>query len=307
MTRRLRTSRLALVWPLLFPTGSFLAETVHEVTPCALQADPDAYDHRLVEVTGFVERGLEDFSIVDPTCVAGTSIWLEYGGTVGSGTIFCCGITAERARSEPLTVEQVGIPLLKDSTFDTFDELIQRQENIVVRATLVGRFFAGREGDGLGTNWRGYGHFGCCSLLAIQQVRAVDRTDRQDLDYDLEADTPDINQVGCGYRPLDNSFRMDRGIAAQHEAENRQPWAFDDPERVASEALAHSTGAAFSVALKEKRRTQGRIVYVSASPVNSSAYMVVVSRPYLVTCYAQDPNRIAWIAAAVWESWCEIE
>ena len=40
-------------------------ETVSEVPLCQLLADPGAYDHRLIRVTGRVSRGFEDFSLHD--------------------------------------------------------------------------------------------------------------------------------------------------------------------------------------------------------------------------------------------------
>jgi hypothetical protein len=46
---------------------------------------------------------------------------------------------------------------------------------VVVLATLVGRFFSGRkERWPVGDSWGGSGHLGCCSLLVIQQVLAID-------------------------------------------------------------------------------------------------------------------------------------
>jgi hypothetical protein len=203
-------------------------------------------------------------------------------------------------------VENVTIPLVEDKVFHRFDKLIQRQDSVLLHATLVGRFFAGRKDGFLSPErWGGYGHMGCCSLLAIQQVRSVDPADRRDVDYDPFPDDPSID-VGCGYRELTDLLQMDQWIAAQREAEDRQPWAFDDPRRVAAQALVHFVGSsATSAALEETRKAQGRVVYEWKPPRIDLTYMVVVSRPYLVTFYARDPNRIAWIAVAVYESSCE--
>jgi hypothetical protein len=43
---------------------------------------------------------------------------------------------------------------------------------------------------------------GCCSLLAIQEIKSVSSQDRDDLDYGAFADQPDIDKTGCGYRDL---------------------------------------------------------------------------------------------------------
>lgn len=107
---------------------------------------------------------------------------------------------------------------MKDQGFREFDRLIHLDPRKQVRATLVGRFFAGnpirvREN----VFWRGYGHLGCCSLLAIQQVLSVEPQDRTDPDYQA----PKI--------PAADS------IAAQREADSVQAeWSFTDPPQVAA-------------------------------------------------------------------------
>lgn len=46
-----------------------------------------------------------------------------------------------------------------------------------------------------GTYWGGYGHMGCCSLLAIQEVKSVNPVDRDDLDYGASVDQPDVGKL----------------------------------------------------------------------------------------------------------------
>ena len=283
--------------------GAACGETAQEVSPCSLRADPASYDHKLVEITGFISHGFEDFSLFDPACTARFGIWLEYGGKKSSGTIYCCVDASDRSRRRPLRVEGVSIPLLRDEIFDRFDDLIQRNQSILVHATLIGRFFAGHAQESAGRSFlRGYGHLGYCSLLAIQQVRSVDPVDRKDVDYDPNPDQPDISQTGCGYRDLIGPGE-NHWIEAQHNAEERPSCAFDDPERVAEQAVEESAGFPGSP-LTEIRRDQSRVVYTTAVAAGAT-YMVVVSRPYLVTFYARDPTRIAWIAIAVFETFCE--
>jgi len=84
-----------------------------KVTVCQLKADPAAYNHKLVEVEGFVSHDFEDFSFFDPTCPpTAEDIWLEYGGTEKSDTTYCCGPTAGTARPKELTVEGIAVPLV---------------------------------------------------------------------------------------------------------------------------------------------------------------------------------------------------
>jgi hypothetical protein len=278
-----------------------------KVSLCELKKDPAAYNHKLIEVTAFVSHGFEDFTLFDPACTSWPEVWLEYGGTSKSGTMYCCGVTADRSRPQPLVVENVSVPLVDDARFREFDGLLQRRPDSVVRATIAGRFFAGKQVKyPRGTFWGGYGHMGCCSLLAIQQALSVDGQDRTDLDYGASADQPDIEKTGCGYKSLTPIRPYDELMKAQQGAEQAETdWAFNDPQRVAAEALARLLGLdSKSVrGIRETRRAQGRVVYRWRGTKGAS-YMVVVSRPYWLSFYAKDPQKVAWVVAAAYESSC---
>jgi|ERR1700733_1378720 len=204
-----------------------------KVSPCQLDKDPAAYNHKLIEITGFVSHGFEDFGIFDPTCSSWPDIWLEYGGTAKSGTIYCCGVTNDRSRPKQIEVENISVPLIDDQRFRDFDGLIQGERDTILHSTIVGRFFAGslKQGDG-----RGYGHMGCCSLLVIQQVLSVDPHDRTDVDYGASADQPNIVKAGCGFDDLVPLWDYSELMKAQQGGRN---WAFNDPRRVASDYLAN--------------------------------------------------------------------
>jgi hypothetical protein len=151
------------------------AEEPLKISLCQLKSDPKTYDHKLIEVTGFVSHGFEDFTLFDPACESWPGVWLEYGGTVNSGTIYCCGVTAGSSRPQPLVVEGVSVPLVQDDRFKQFDKLILSGPDSVVHVTIMGRFFSGELINAPnGSFWGGYGHMGCCSLLAIQQITFVD-------------------------------------------------------------------------------------------------------------------------------------
>jgi hypothetical protein len=50
------------------------------VTVCELKANPADYNHKLIEVIGFVSHGFEDFGLFDANCPSWPYVWLEYGG-----------------------------------------------------------------------------------------------------------------------------------------------------------------------------------------------------------------------------------
>jgi hypothetical protein len=284
-------------------------EEPEKVTICQLKGNPAAYDHKLLEVAGFVSHGFENFTLFDPDCPSSPDTWLEYGGMISSGTLYCCGVSTERTRRQQLVVEHVSIPLLDDQLFHEFDRLIQRPPDSVVHATVVGRFFSGRQihlRSGV-VVWGGYGHLGCYSLMAIQQVLSVDPQERQDLDYRASAEEPNGDRVGCRYRYLLPSVPYGQTIEAQRQAElGQREWAFDDPQRVASDALARLLKIAENsiTGINGTRQTQGRIVYEWSPAGKRVSRMVVVSRPYWLSFYSKDAKRVAWVVIAAYESSC---
>jgi len=146
-----------------------------KVTVCALQADPAAYNHKLIDVRAVVSHGFEDFTLSDPGCKRPLGIWLEYGGRVNSETVYCCGVQAGTPRPTDLVVEGITTRLIDDALFRRFDARVRSRGDVTFRAHLIGRFFAGlKQHTPKGEFWGGYGHLGCCSLLVIQQVLAVD-------------------------------------------------------------------------------------------------------------------------------------
>ncbi len=223
--------------------------------------------------------------------------------------MYCCGVTDDRHRPEELVVEKIPVTLTVNGEFRKFDKLIQppfrsERHGSIVHATLVGRFFAGeRQRFAKGNPWGGFGHMGCCTLLAIQEIKSVDPQDRDDLDYGASSDQPDT-EAGCGYRELTPLEPTAELIQAQRRAESGQEgWAFDHPERVATDALGRLAAMKEPIiGLKARRKAQGRVVYEWRPTRKRLTYMVVVSRPYWLSSYARDPKRVAWVVAAAYES-----
>ena len=278
-----------------------------KVSVCQLKSDPAKYNYKLVEVTGFISHGFEDFGLFDPTCGTKQSIWLDYGGKKASNTMYCCGVVPGHTRDGVVSVEKIPIPLVDDGGFKTFDRMIQNKYDLIMHATIVGRFFSGEKVRYPGGEfWTGYGHMGFSMLLMIQQVLSVDPHDRNDLDYRASADQPDIREGGCGYRILSWDWRFDKAIDLQRKAESTdRGWTFDDPRRVATELLARETRTnESSIALKQLRQSQGRVVYQWRPRKTRARYMVVVSRPYALTFYAQNPKRVAWVPIAAFKVGC---
>jgi hypothetical protein len=275
-----------------------------QVTVCELKTNPGDYNHKLIEVIGFVSHGFEDFGLFDPSCPSWPYVWLEYGGTKKSGTMYCCGVSNNKTRPQELVVEGITVSLTADETFEAFDRLIQPDS--VVHATLIGRFFAGKKSRLL--VGRGYGHMGCCSLLAIQTVVSVDPHDREDLDYRSSADQPNIEMTGCGYQDLVPAWPYSDWVKAQQTADlEGSNSAFDSPKQVAADALNRlaKLDAKTLEDLTETQRTKGRLIYQLKTDKGKTTYMIVLSKPYLLSFYAKDTKKVAWVVIAAYKSSCE--
>jgi hypothetical protein len=285
----------------LFLAAATRAQEPEKVTLCQLKSDPAALNHHLIEVTAFVSHGFENFTLFDPTCPAGADVWLEYGGASSpSGS--------NRTTPGELAVENIPVPLLDDETFREFDQLIERSPDWTAHATIAGRFFSGGL-DGDGRLEHGFGHMGCCSLLAIQQIVALDPETRTDLDYRAQADEPKIeNKAGCGVRDLLFKHPQAELIGAQRHAEAGQPpYAFDDPDRVGAGSLAAllQIDPGSVTHFKRTHEAQGRVTYEWKSHGDApNSYLVVVSKPYWLSFYAKDPKKTAWVVVAAYESSC---
>ena len=254
------------------------AANVFATSLCDVMADPGAFDHQTLDLTAFVSHGFEDFTLFDPVCPEGpTPIWVEYGGTFASGTIYCCGVGDERSRKEPLVVDGITTTIVHDRELERFDGLVQQEPDSVVHATLRGRFFAASKPDGQhAALFTGYGHFGMCSLFVIEQVLAVDPWKLRGVDYRSSPDFPELSEAGCFSKPVSSTAYSD-AIAQQRAAESgARAWAFGDPALVAAESLAPAVKSRAGLLLTVARRASGRIVFEGTLPGKQNKYHVVV-------------------------------
>ncbi len=296
---------VALAW-ILAAGAAARAQAPQQTTVCQIKSNPSAYDHKLVQVTAFASHGFENFTLFDPDCQSWPEIWLEYGGTNSSGTTYCCDAPKSRKRAKSIEIEGIPIPMSDDKAFRDFDRLIQRPPDSIAHATLAGWFFAGAQAKAPKPGAT-YGHMGCCSLLMIQQVVSVDPQTRTDVDYRTAPDQPTVSKDGCGVKIVLEGASGGK-IAAQRQAEaGPRAWSFDDPIRVASDALIGllklDPGTAITMA--QARKSPGRISYEWKPAGKKDSYTVVVNRPYWLSFYAKDPQKVAWVVMAAYESSCE--
>lgn len=142
---------------------------------CEVSANPDAWNHKRIRLSGVVTRQFENFTLADPHCPdapGSVGIWLTLGGRRSPQVVYCCPGEGAASRRDEVKVEGLTIRLLEDATLARFVRLLTHNDDFSARATLVGTFFAGRRVE-RDLNWRGYGHFGCCTLFVIERVETV--------------------------------------------------------------------------------------------------------------------------------------
>ena len=99
----MRTTLLCALTTVILLSASWPAgaEDAIPVSLCELLADPAAYNHKLVEISGRVSRGFEDFTLSDEVCHGGNPIWLEMGGAKGAEVMYCCDVPMDPERPAP--------------------------------------------------------------------------------------------------------------------------------------------------------------------------------------------------------------
>jgi len=214
------------------------------VSLCELEANPSAFNQKLIELHGWISMEFEDFTLHDPNCDDfKNSVWLTFGGDVSDPIIYCCG-NHDRPDKYRLRIEGFDIPLEKDETFfrllplikayrrpaiSTKDDEDYPRNYYKVTTTLVGRFFSGEKWvrkDGV-EFYRGYGHLGCCTLFAIEKVVSIDRVTSN-------AKPEDLKCSADFWRGTEDKESL-RG--SQKAASRAELWRMRQPLRVAREAL----------------------------------------------------------------------
>jgi hypothetical protein len=280
-----------------------------KATVCQLLSDRKAWDHKLVEVTGFASHGFEDSSFSDPECPGRYGgLWMEYGGQLTTGTVSTAG-NSTRTRPEPVVVEGISVPVVDDALFHRFDDFLHQDTRMgtSVHATVIARFFAGRiQHYPAGDLWGGYGHMGCCSLFVIQQVLSVDDQRRPDLDYSDTPEQPTCYTVQILTMPDTQSLMLD----AQRRAEQGvEAYAFTSDHDVAVAAMKSYVKdlKAGDLTLKVKSRNTYRSVYVASVQGSADHYMIVLSRPYWLSLSAADPTKVAWVVLGSYKMPCGLD
>jgi hypothetical protein len=142
-----------------------------DTTVCELKARPAEFNHKSVTLKGILAAGFESFSLIAPEC-AGTDVWLVYGGKASTGIAYCCPGEGDRKdHKESLTIDGITVSQTNDKLFKKLKKAVRKEGRFTIQ--VRGTFFSG--GASSKGASAGYGHFGLFTLLAIEQVFAVER------------------------------------------------------------------------------------------------------------------------------------
>jgi hypothetical protein len=245
---------LLVVFALCAVAGASEASGI--VSVCDLQDHPEKYDGQRITVKGTTVAAFESFDLFDPSCESRpNSVWLTFGGDVSDPVVFCCG-DHSRPQGSTLRINGLSIPLLKDDNFRKLMELIRlyggptlgvpdQEERPYYKITVVmtGRFFSGARTKlpNGASAYLGYGHLGCCSLFAIEEVNSIDDV----LKIANDGDQKCFSESWEEFRSIAELRRILRKLQ-KSSARLQEAWRRTDHQRVAREALQRA-GTAWGI------------------------------------------------------------
>ena len=152
-------------------------------SPCDLVAHPEAYAGKTVKVRAKVLIAFENFTLDTHGCdEKGREIWLMYGGDEPTPTMSTVN-DQSRSVGSVIRVEGRPVTIQHDAQLELFKRRLSAQRLTGlsdeecegscrfydVTATITGIFFAAPDRP-----LSGFGHMGCCHLLAIERIEDVD-------------------------------------------------------------------------------------------------------------------------------------
>jgi len=178
--------KCALVFLLLSIAAA--AQSPQKLEICELIQNAAKYDHQEIEVRAQVNVAFEDFTLEDEKCGDSPNyrpVWLTYGSDQPGPTPSTTNDNTRRP-GQYLKISGKTVPLVRDGALSLFRRRIIASRHVPndalfcreracnfyrVTATLRGIFLAA---SGKPFEGKSYGHLGCCSLLAIEQVSDVE-------------------------------------------------------------------------------------------------------------------------------------
>jgi hypothetical protein len=274
--------RMVVLLALAVPLAA--QERPWSVSPCELLKKPGMYGDTMVSVPGFVLYGPEQFTTHGYDCPDDLgALRLEFGGNP----------------TDPK--DQFRLPqsrLKKDADYDTMQRLMKQADAAgqtkMIRATLIGRFFAGQA---VGTKSGEIRHPD--AHLVISEVELVSNKLEDPVDFTPLPKTAAKPAKSCTVTELavpsrDAEDKLQR--LSREPSENLD--YLSDPKQVAARAVAEQENLAPDAVLAQLRPA-GDVVavrsYTWASADGLRTYDVTVDRPYWLLPSTYSADTMIWV------------
>jgi len=283
----------ALVLVSVFSLASSLAaqERPWSVSPCELLKKPGMYGDTMVSVPGLVLYGPDQFTTHGFDCADDRgALQLEFGGNPTD--------PKDQFRLPQARLEAGVVPLKKDADYETMLRLMKTIEQSgkvqMLRATLIGRFFAGpavgsKSGEITHPNAR----------LVISEVELVSNKPEDAVDFTPDPRTLPTAPKGCIITALpapsrDESDKLQR--LSREPSENLD--YLSDAQQVAARAIAaheklNAEDVADKLHLAQSAVALREYTFSSADGVRS--YSATVHRPYWLLPSTYSADAIIWV------------
>jgi len=261
------------------------------VSPCELLKKPGMYGDTMVSVPGFVLYGPDQFTTHGYDCPDDLgALRLEFGGNPTD--------PKDQFRLPQSRLEAGVVPLKKDADYDTMQRLMKQADAAgqtkMIRATLIGRFFAGQA---VGTKSGEIRHPD--AHLVISEVELVSNKLEDPVDFTPLPKTTAKPAKGCTLTELavpsrDAEDKLQR--LSREPSENLD--YLSDPKQVAARAVADQENLAPDGVLAQLRPAgEGVAVrsYTWTSADGLRTYDVTVDRPYWLLPSTYSADTMIWV------------
>lgn len=292
----------ALLLSSVFVLGASMRaqERPWSVSPCELLKKPGMYGDTLVSVPGLVLYGPGQFTTHGFDCADDRGpLKLEFGGHPTD--------PKEQFRLPEAQLEAGVIPLKKDADYETMQRLMKTIDASgkvqMIRATLIGRFFAG---PAVGTKSGEIRHPN--ARLVVSEVELVSNKPEDAVDFTPESHTLTPAPKGCTLTTLavpshDEADKLQR--LSREPSENLE--YLSDPKQVAARAIAAQENLP-SGEMAKNLKPAGESVAVQAftwgSPDGLRSYAITVNRPYWLLPGTYSADALIWVPKRIIETVC---
>ncbi len=270
------------------------------VSSCELLKNPGMYNESLVSVPGLVLYGPHEFSTHGYDCADDYGVLrLQFGGHPTD--------PKDRFRLSQAELEASAVPLKKDADYDTMQRLMQSaaasEQVKMLRATLLGRFFAGpavglKSGEIKHPNAR----------LVISEVELVTNHFEDPMDFTPLSHTAPKLAKGCKTTEIAVPSREDEDKLQRLSREPSENLGYlTDAKKVAAHAVAEQEKLPADEIESKLRANGGGIAlkdYTWTSPDGLRTYAITVNRPYWLLPSTYSGDTVIWVAKSIVVTTC---